>query len=117
MANLGHHSCRHEFPQDLLRRPFDCRSYSDINDTAHTVTATYAAYGSTPTPPSIPSADGAAVAATNGPGSFPNKKVLAANFDASVAADGMGYPPDIIQSNQGAPQQIVWNSSGFGGVA
>lgn len=90
---------------------------SDIKDTAHTVTATYANYGPTPTPPSNPSANGAPVDPTNAPGAFPNTKVLAANFDASVPADGMGYPPDIAQSNQSAPQQIIWNSGGFGGVA
>ena len=39
-----------------------------------------------------------------GPGPFPNKQVLAANFDASVSADGMGYPPNIVQSSQGAAQ-------------
>ena len=43
--------------------------------------------------------------------------MLAANFDASIAADGMGYPPNIVQSSQGASQQIIWNTSaGFGGV-
>jgi hypothetical protein len=81
------------------------------------VTATYASYGPVPTPPSIPSANGVAVAPGNAPGVFPNKKVLAANIDASVAADGLGYPPDIVQSNQGAPQQIIWNSGGFGTVS
>src|SRR5258708_383651 len=87
-----------------------------ITDTTHTVTSTYANYGPTPNPPSNPSADGAAVAATNAPGPFPNKHVLAANFDASVSADGLGYPPNIVQSSQGAPQRIIWNTSdGFGG--
>lgn len=90
---------------------------SDITDPVKKVTATYDNYGSTPTPPSTPSAGGVAVAATNAPGAFPNKKVLAANFDASVAADGMGYPPDIVQSAQGAAQPIIWNGGGFAGVA
>ncbi len=88
-----------------------------ITDTTHTVTSTYANYGPTPNPPSNPSYNGAAVIPGTGPGAFPNKQVLAANFDASIAADGMGFPPDIVQSNQGAPQPIIWNSGGFGGVA
>ena len=89
----------------------------DITDTTHKVTATYASYGPTPAPASTPSAAGVAVAAGNAPGPFPNKKVLAANFDAAVSADGMGYPPDIVQSSQGAAQPIIWNSGGFGTVA
>jgi hypothetical protein len=93
-------------------------SHNDtISDTTHTVTSTYDHYGPTPTPPSTPSDNGLAVLPAYSPGAFPNKKVLAANFDASVSADGMGYPPDIVQSNQSAPQQIIWNSGGFGGVA
>jgi hypothetical protein len=88
-----------------------------ITDTTHTVTSTYDHYGPTPNPPSNPSANGLAVLPANAPGAFPNKKVLAANFDASIPANGLGYPPDIVQSNQAAPQQIIWNSGGFGGVA
>jgi hypothetical protein len=88
-----------------------------IGDTTHTVTSTYNNYGPASTPPSNPSANGVAVLAANRPGVFPNTKVLAANFDASIAADGKGYPPDIVQSNQAAPQQIIWNSGGFGTVA
>ena len=89
----------------------------DINDTTHTVTSTYSDYGTTPTPPSNPSVAGGPALPGTGPGAYPNKKVLAANFDASLPADGMGYPADIVQSNQAAPQQIIWNSGGFGGVA
>jgi hypothetical protein len=80
-------------------------------------TATYASYGPTPNPPSTPSSSGAPAIPGTGPGPFPNTKVLAANFDASVSANGMGYPPDIVQSSQGAAQPIVWNSGGFSGVA
>ncbi len=105
------------FPKTLYVGLSTVAHNGDINDTAHTVTSTYASYGSTPTPPSIPSAGGLAVAASNGPGPFPNKKVLAANFDASIAPDGLGYPPDIVQSGQGAGQPIIWNSGGYGGVA
>lgn len=90
---------------------------SDKTDTGHTVTSTYANYGPTPTPPSTPSVAGAPAIPGTGPGAFPNKQVLAANFDASIPADGLGYPPDIVQTNQGAGQQIIWNSGGFGGVA
>ena len=89
----------------------------DITDTAHTVTATYANYGHTPTPPSNPSVNGVAAAPAEQPGAFPNTQVLAANFDASVPADGLGYPPDVPQSQQGAPERIIWNSDGFGSVA
>ena len=90
---------------------------SDISDPVNKVTATYASYGPTPTPASNPSADGVEVASSNAPGPFPNTKVLAANFDASIAPDGLGYPPDTVQSAQGAGQQIIWNSGGYGGVA
>jgi hypothetical protein len=90
---------------------------SDISDTTHTVTSTYNNYGPTPTPPSNPSVSGAPALPGTGPGVFPNKKVLAANFDAAIASDGLGYLPDIVQSSQGAGQQIIWNSGGFGTVA
>jgi hypothetical protein len=85
-------------------------------DTAQIVTSTYGYYGPTLDPHSTPSVGGVAVAASNAPGPFPDRKVLAVNFDASVSADGMGYPPDIVQSSQGAPQPITWNGDGFGGV-
>lgn len=88
-----------------------------ITDTSHTVTSTYASYGRTPTPPSIPSTNGVAVAVTNAPGQFPNQRVLGVNWDISLPANGLGYPSDIVQSSQGAPAQIVWNSGGFGTVA
>ena len=105
------------FPKTLYVGLSTVSHNSDINDTTRTVTSTYANYGPTPTPPSNPSAAGAPALPGTGPGAFPNTKVLAANFNASVAADGMGYPPNIVQSNQGAPQQIIWNTGdGFGGV-
>jgi hypothetical protein len=89
-----------------------------ITDTTHTVTSTYNNYGPTPMPASTPSLRGGpAVAANNAPGAFPNKQVLAANFDASVAANGFGYPADTVQASQGSPQRIIWNSGGYGGVA
>jgi hypothetical protein len=81
------------------------------------VTSTYDDYGPTPNPASNPSTNGVAVGANLMPGPFPNTRVLAGLFGAAVSADGMGYPPDTVQSNQSAPQQIIWNDGGFGGVA
>ena len=89
----------------------------DVNDPVNKVTSTYDSYGPTPTPASTPSAGGVAVPAGNAPGPFPNTKVLAGDFDAAVSADGMEYPPDIVQSAQGPAQPIIWNSGGFGSVA
>ena len=89
----------------------------NIADTDHTVTAIYANYGPVGSPPSNPSVEGGPAIPGTGPGPFPNKKVLAANFDASLPADGLGYPGDTVQSSQGAPAQIVWNSGGFGSVS
>src|SRR5262249_8498609 len=63
-----------------------------------------------------PSANGARALLGTEPGPFPNTKVLAANFDASVPDDGIGYPPDTLGTN-GTPGQIIWNSGGFNGVA
>jgi hypothetical protein len=91
---------------------------NNISDTTHTVTSTYASYGPTPKPASIPSdGNGTAVLPGQRPGPFPNTQVLGINWDVSLPTDGLGYPSDIVQSNQGAPQQIVWNSGGFGSVA
>ncbi len=91
---------------------------SDITDTAHTVTSTYASYGPTPNPPSVPTdGTGAPVAASNAPGPFPNRSVRAINWQVSLPADGMGYPSDIVQSNQAAASPIIWNSGGFAAVA
>jgi hypothetical protein len=86
-------------------------------DTTHTVTSTYANYGPTGTPHSTPAQAGVAVPQNENPGPFPQTHVLGVNWDVSLPANGLGYPADIIQSNQGAPQQIVWNSGGFGTVA
>ncbi|MGH7970396.1 MAG: hypothetical protein ACREIC_16860, partial [Limisphaerales bacterium] len=87
------------------------------NDPVDTVTSTYANYGPTQTPHSIPSVGGTPVPASDAPGPFPNTRVLAANISGSISSDGMGYPPNIVQSSQGAPQPIIWNTGdGFGGV-
>ncbi len=89
----------------------------DITDTDHTVTATYAHYGNTPSPASIPTSGGVPVPANQAPGPFPNTRVLAAHFDASVPADGLGYPGDVVQSEQVAATPIIWNSGGFASVS
>jgi hypothetical protein len=105
------------FPKTLYVGLSTVAHNGNISDTSHTVSSTYGNYGPTPNPPSNPSFSGAAVLPGTGPGPFPTTKVLAANFDASVSADGKGYPPDIVQSNQAAAQPIIWNSGGFGSVA
>lgn len=102
------------FPKTLYVGLSTVAHNSDLSDTTHTVSSTYANYGPTPTPPSNPSVGGAPAIPGTGPSPFPNKQVLAANFDASIAPDGLGYPPDIAQSIQGPGQQIIWNSGGFG---
>jgi len=116
------HAPTNSFPKTLYVGLSTVAHNSNISDATHTVTSTYANYGPTPTPPSNPSiADsnlgGVAALPGTSPGAFPNQRVLAATFDAAVSADGMGYPPDVVQSSQGASQAIVWNSGGFGGVA
>jgi hypothetical protein len=105
------------FPSTLYVGLSTVAHNSDITDTADTVTATYAGYGPTPTPASNPSVNGAPAIPGTGPGAFPITQVLAASIDASVSSDGMGYPPNIVQSNQSAPQQIIWNDGGFSGVS
>jgi hypothetical protein len=85
-------------------------------DTAQIVTSTYGYFGPTTNRHSTPSSGGMLVGTNEAPGSFPEGRVLAAAFDASVSADGMGYPPDIVQSAQGAPQLITWNGGGYSGV-
>jgi hypothetical protein len=105
------------FPKTLFVGLSTVAHNGTISDTTHTVSSTYANYGSTPTPPSNPSVSGGPALPGTSPGPFPNKQVLAANFDASVSADGMGYPPNIVQSAQGAAQPIIWNTGdGYGGV-
>ena len=82
-------------------------------------TATYAGYGNylSKAAPSIPSFNGVPVVASNAPGPFPNQGVRAVNWDVSLPANGLGYPGDIIQSSQGAPQQIVWNNGGLAAMS
>jgi hypothetical protein len=90
---------------------------SDISNNVDTVTSTYAAYGPTPATPSIPSYNGVPVPSTNGPGAFPNKGVIGVNWDVSVPADGLGYPGNVVQSNQGPAQEIIWDDGGYTSVS
>ncbi len=90
---------------------------NDIADTTHTVSATYSDYGPTPALASLPSANGVLVDPTNAPGAFPDKQVAAVNFYVSLPADGLGYPGNTRQADQGSPSPIVWNNGGFGSVS
>ncbi len=92
-------------------------AHNSTIDGAETVSVTYDSYGNTPNPPSIPTSGGLPVAATNVPGAFPNQSVLGVNWNISLPDDGLGYPGDIVQSAQGAPSQIIWNSGGFASVS
>ncbi|HEV2207757.1 MAG TPA: hypothetical protein VG167_03230 [Verrucomicrobiae bacterium] len=105
------------FPKTLYVGLSTVAHNSNIADTTHTVTSTYANYGPTGTPHSTASSGGTPVPANEAPGPFPNTHVLAANISGSVSSDGMGYPPNIVQSSQGTAQPIIWNTGdGFGGV-
>lgn len=105
------------FPKTLYVGLSTVAHNNDINDTTHTVTSRYGSYGRLPATPILPTSSGAPVTSDQAPGAYPNSKVLAVNWDASLPANGLGYPGDIVQSAQGAPQQIVWNSGGFGTAA
>ena len=105
------------FPKTLYIGLGTVADNAAIGNTSDTVAATYAHYGPTPIPPSTPTVSGTNAIPGTGPGPFPITKVMAAAIDAAVSSDGLGYPPNIVQSNQAAPQQIIWNSGGFGGVA
>jgi hypothetical protein len=91
---------------------------NDTNDADDVVTSTYANYGPTTLfngSASQPTTNGVPVPADMAPGPFPTS-VIAVNWDVSVSADGLGYPGNIIQSNQGAPSEIIWNSGGYTSV-
>jgi hypothetical protein len=92
---------------------------NDTNDAVDTVTSTYANYGPTPLingSASIPTTNGVPVDPSMAPGPFPTK-VIAVNFDVSLPTNGLGYPAEIIQTNQGAPSEIVWDSGGYASVS
>ncbi len=103
------------FP-DTLYVGLSTVAHNNDTNSADRVTATYANYGNTPTPASIPTYQGVAVPATNAPGALP-QTVVGVNWNIGLPEDGMGYLPDILQSAQGAPSPIIWNSGGFGAVA
>jgi hypothetical protein len=88
----------------------------DLNS-PNRVTATYASYGNTPTPASLPTFQGVPVPPTNAPGPVPKKSVRGVNWNVSLPANGLGYPGGIVQSSQGAASQIIWNSGGFASVS
>jgi hypothetical protein len=90
---------------------------NDTNDSTDTVTSTYASYGPTPFPASIPAVNGVAVDPSMAPGAFPNNRVLAVNWDVSLPTNGLGYPGDTLQSSQGAASEIIWNDGGYTSVS
>jgi len=88
------------------------------NDASDTVTSTYANYGPTTFfngSASQPTTNGVPVPEDMAPGPFPTA-VLAVNWDVSIPSNGMGYPGNIIQSSQGAPSEIIWDSGGYTSV-
>jgi hypothetical protein len=92
---------------------------NDTNDAADTVTSTYANYGPTPMhngSASIPTVSGAPVDPSVAPGPFPTK-VIAVNWGVSLPANGLGFPGNIVQSNQGAASQIIWDTGGYTSVS
>jgi hypothetical protein len=108
---------------------------ADTNNDSDIVTSTYANYGPTPMfdgSASIPTTNnGVATTTTTGgtgipigvpvpanmaPGPFPTA-VIGVNWDVSLPADGLGYPGNIVQSNQSAPSQIIWDDGGYASVS
>jgi hypothetical protein len=92
---------------------------NDTNDATDTVTSTYANYGPTTLyngSASIPTTNGVPVEPSMGPGPFPTT-VIAANFDVSLPTDGLGYPGNMLQSAQGSPTPIYWDSGGYASVS
>lgn len=81
------------------------------------VMATYANYGNTPAQASLPTSGGQPVDAGLMPGFLPRYSVVGVNWDISVSPDGLGYPGNILQSDQGESQRIIWNSGGFASVS
>jgi len=108
---------------------------NDSTDASNNVTSTYADYGATPlyngsasiattnngnpttnADGSVGVPEGFPVPASMAPGPFPTN-VIAANFDVSLPADGLGYPGNVLQTNQGAPSEIIWDSGGYATVS
>ncbi len=92
---------------------------NDTNDAADTVTSTYANYGPTPLyngSASIPTTNGVPIDPDMAPGPFPTK-VIAVNWDVSVPTNGLGYPGNTLQADQGTPSPIIWDSGGYASVS
>jgi len=106
----------------------------DTNGT-ETVTSTYADFGPTPLyggSASIATTNngdattnengllgvpiGVPVPANMAPGPFPTN-VVAVNWDVSLPTNDMGYPGNILQTNQGAPSEIIWDDGGYTSVS
>ena len=94
-------------------------AHNNLTNDTDTVTCTYANYGPTPLyngSASIPTTNGLPVSADMAPGPFPTS-VLAVNWEVSLPTNGLGYPGNVIQSNQGAASEIVWNDGGYTSVS
>lgn len=108
---------------------------SMTDDDTNTVTSTYADFGPTPLyngAASIATTNngdqttnidgvvgvpvGVPVPANMAPGQVPTN-VIAVNWDVSLPADGLGYPGNVLQADQGAPSQIIWDSGGYASVS
>ena len=92
---------------------------NDTNDATDTVTSTYANYGPTPLyngSASEPTTNGVPVDPSMAPGPFPTN-VMAVNWDVSIPSNGLGYPGNILQSDQEAPSQIIWDTGGYTSVS
>ncbi len=83
---------------------------SDITS-SDIVTSTYASYGPTEHP-SIPTQGGTAVPATEVPGPYPDTHVLAANWEMTLPADGIGF----AAGDTTTPTPIIWGNGGYGSV-
>ncbi len=107
----------------------------DTNDAIDTVTSTYSDYGPTPlyngSASIFTTNNGDATTNLNGvlgvpigipvptnmaPGPFPTN-VIAATFEVSLATNGLGYPGGILQLDQLAPSEIIWDSGGYASVS
>jgi hypothetical protein len=95
---------------------------NDTTDATDTVTSTYANYGTTALfngSASIPTTNGVPVPADMAPGPFPTN-VVPVNWDVSLPTNGMGFPGNIVQSNQDLtsyPQAIIWDDGGYTSVS
>ena len=108
-----------DFPKTVYVGLSTVAHNSDTNNTTDIVTSTYANYGPTPLlngSASIPTTNGVPVEADMAPGPFPTN-VVAVNWDVSLPTNDLGYPGNILQTNQGDPSQIIWDDGGYTSVA